>query len=278
MENNMFLARLSKDGIANSKYWYTVEYATETDGLKLPNCTTYAMGRSGEVAGNSVKQGYCEDPMLTRQGYGNAKDFYKSARWAVGTVPKVGAVCCWGSDSDQYGHVAIVEEVIDDENVIVSQSNYGGTFFETKTYNCKVGKVTNGVGYVFQGYIYNPFIADIRTERNRSKFQVKVKADLLKARTEDGKWLDGLYIPKGIYNVISSFERDGYRWVKVADDVIFALNDEDGWTETYEFKEDPKDTEFDKVFDSIKQMIEEKDNRISALEGKLDSIKKILED
>lgn len=271
----MFLARLSNDGIANSKYWYTLEYATETDGLKLPNCTTYVMGRSGEISGSSVKQGYCDDPMLSRSGWGNAKDFYKDARWSVGSVPKVGAVCCWGSDSDQYGHVAIVEEVIDNENVIVSQSNFGGTFFETKTYTCVVGKVTNGVGYVFNGYLYNPFIKDIRVERDANRYQVKVKADLLKARDLNGNWLDGLYIPKGIYNVDSVFDRDGYTWARVGD-IIFALNDEDGWTETYPTDAEPS-TDLDRLFDEIKKSLKEKDERIALLESKIENIRKALE-
>lgn len=274
--SNMFLKRLSKDGISNSKYWNTAEYSTETDGLKLPNCTTYAIGRSGEIAGNSIKQGYCENPMLSRAGYGHAKSFYRDAHWSVGTVPKVGAVCCWGSDSDQYGHVAVVEEVIDNNTVIVSQSNYGGNYFETKTYNCIVGKVTNGVGYAFQGYIYNPFIKDIRKERNEWKYQVKVKADMLKARDANGNWYDGLYIPKGIYDVQSVFDRDGYTWARVDDDIIFALNDNDGWTETYSINAEPS-TDLDRLFDEIKKSLKDKDEKISMLESKIEMISKILE-
>ena len=183
MVNSMFLARLSKDGISSSIYNLNDEYTTSNKGIALPNCTTYVFYRSAEISGQSVKQGYSDNPMLSRNGWGNAKDFYKDARWSVGSVPKVGAICCWGSDSDQYGHVAVVEEVIDNNTVIVSQSNYQKTYFETKRYTCVVGKVTNGVGYVFQGYIYNPFIKDIRKERDASRYQVKVKADMLKTRT-----------------------------------------------------------------------------------------------
>lgn len=234
----MFLTRKSSEGIKGSKYWYTAEYSTDSADLQLPNCTTYVMGRSAEICGHSVKAGYCDNPMLKRKGYGNAKEFWNDANWERGSEPKVGAVCVWGSSGDQHGHVAIVEEIIG-ESVLVSQSNYGGSFFETKTYTCVQGKVTSGVGYEFQGYLYNPEINDRRTARDESRTQLTVKAEMLRARKRpDGEAYDGQFMPKGTYNVLEIEQAGGYKWAKIGEDTWCAINDTDAWTELHQNQQD----------------------------------------
>lgn len=81
--------------------------------------------------------------------YGNTSDGYSR-----GSTPKLGAVICWHS-SKSGGHVAIVEEIFDNGDVMTSNSAYGGSRF----YNKKVKKSNNyymGSAYTFQGFIYNP--------------------------------------------------------------------------------------------------------------------------
>jgi len=77
--------------------------------------------------------------------------------------PKLGAVMVWTNSnstslSGLSGHVAIVEKVISDTEVITSESAYGGTYF----YSMDRHKGSDGNwerhGY-FRCFIYNPAVA-----------------------------------------------------------------------------------------------------------------------
>lgn len=81
--------------------------------------------------------------------FGNTSDGYQR-----GQTPKLGAVICWHSIRSG-GHVAIVEEIYDNGDIMTSNSAYGGSTF----YNKELKKSNNyfmGSGYTFQGFIYNP--------------------------------------------------------------------------------------------------------------------------
>jgi len=56
----------------------------------------------------------------------------------------LGAVACWSN------HVAIVEKINDDESVTISESHWGGNYFNTKTYY----NINSHYGQQFYGYIY----------------------------------------------------------------------------------------------------------------------------
>ena len=122
-------------------------------GYVLPNCVGYAQGRLLEIRGESKvnwKLPAC-----------NAEDWYDTAKaqgLEVGQTPKLGAVVCWRAGSthngaDGAGHVAIVEEVKSNRDIIVSQSAYGGQEFYLTT-------LTRASGYMYAasrplvGFIY----------------------------------------------------------------------------------------------------------------------------
>lgn len=120
-------------------------------GSCLPNCVGYAWGRFYEITGIR--------PKLSRANaenwYGYTADGYKRSQ-----TPVQGAVICWrkgqaGNAADGAGHVAIVEEVKSNGDVVTSNSAYGGTRFYMKTMT-KASGYYLGSAYTFQGFILPP--------------------------------------------------------------------------------------------------------------------------
>ncbi|MCH5315123.1 MAG: CHAP domain-containing protein [Eubacterium sp.] len=122
----------------NGEPYYTRElnrYAQT--GYGMPNCVAYAYGRIYELNG--------EAPKISR---GNAGEWWyinkNNDYYDYGQEPKLGAIVCWSN------HVAVVEDISDDGSVTVSESHWGGTYFNTKTYS----NVSSHYGQAFYGYIY----------------------------------------------------------------------------------------------------------------------------
>lgn len=120
-------------------------------GSCLPNCVGYAWGRFYEFTG--------QRPKLSKSNaenwYGYTADGYQRSQ-----VPVVGAVICWrkgqaGNSADGAGHVAIVEEVKSNGDVVTSNSAYSGTRFYMQTIT-KASGYSMGGGYTFQGFILPP--------------------------------------------------------------------------------------------------------------------------
>lgn len=249
----MFLNRLSSNGIKESHFW-------DSFSIQLPNCTTYVIGEYLEQGG-AKKQLFKGRGVL---GFPNAKSFYSDWLFAKGTVPKVGGFIVWGSTNAQYGHVAFcydVQNLPSGWRIKVSQSNYGGTYFETKVYDVEVGKVTKGVGYPYIGCCYNEF-DDKRVARDEYHDQIEIICDKLTARkSPEGESYVGLYLPRGIYNVEETFQGENYKWFRV-DNVWFASN-EDVWTKFYKgkVKEDPEILmeEFDQLSAQISFLQDERE-------------------
>ncbi len=118
-------------------YYSTALNVYHQTGTPMPNCVAYAYGRIYEMNG--------EAPLLT---HGSAGDWYgmnqRGGYYEYGQEPRVGAVACWS------GHVAIVEKINDDGSVTISESHWGGTYFDVKTYS----DMHSHYGQRFQGYIY----------------------------------------------------------------------------------------------------------------------------
>lgn len=119
-------------------------------GSVLPNCVGYAWGRFYELTG--------EKPRLANLNaedwYGNTADGYKRSQ-----TPKLGAVACWRkgkvwNGADGYGHVAIVEEIKPNGDIVCSNSAYGGSRFYMQTYSKSNGY--NSGSLTFQGFILPP--------------------------------------------------------------------------------------------------------------------------
>lgn len=80
----------------------------------------------------------------------NEKGFYKT-----GQTPELGAVACFLDNSGGAGHVAIVEELKENGDIVTSNSAYESTFFYLD--NLLKSNNYNFSGNTFQGFIYNPF-------------------------------------------------------------------------------------------------------------------------
>lgn len=107
---------------------------------------------------------------------GNAENFYlKNDGYARGQAPKLGAVICWrkgkaNNANDGAGHVAIVEKINEDGTILCSESNYGGSRFNTRTLKAS-NSYYLGKNYTFQGFIYLP----ISFEEEKPKEEIKLK-------------------------------------------------------------------------------------------------------
>ncbi|MGN0522235.1 MAG: CHAP domain-containing protein [Eubacterium sp.] len=118
--------------------YYTRELnAYAQTGYGMPNCVAYAYGRIYELNG--------EAPKISR---GNAGEWWfinkRNGYYEYGSEPKLGAVACWSN------HVAVVEEISDNGAVTISESHWGGNYFNTKTYT----NMSYHYGQAFYGYIY----------------------------------------------------------------------------------------------------------------------------
>ena len=86
----------------------------------MPNCVAYAYGRVYEMNGKA--------PKIT---HGNAGEWWsinkQGGYYKYGSKPKVGAVVVWSN------HVAVVEQIHKNGSITISESHYGGTYFDTKT-------------------------------------------------------------------------------------------------------------------------------------------------
>lgn len=106
-------------------------------GTPMPNCVAYAYGRIYEMNG--------EAPLIN---HGSAGDWWfinkSNGYYEYGSQPKLGAVACWS------GHVAIVEKIGENGSVTISESHWGGTYFDVRTY----ADMSSHYGQRFYGYIY----------------------------------------------------------------------------------------------------------------------------
>lgn len=158
-------------GSFDSTHWNTCILGSPTvNGANvLANCTGYAEGRSLEIYNEAT--GY--DP-VTAGGHPweifsshNAGEWYGVAEQSEDfevnpTTPTPGAIMVWDKAASA-GHVAVVEEVIDNDTVITSESGYGGIAGQTWiTHTRRRG--TDGLwsgdllimgGYTFLGFISN---------------------------------------------------------------------------------------------------------------------------
>ena len=153
-----FTPRLNDTGVNGGYWWYTA--GTFPNGnpfypnFGMPNCTCYAYGRYAEARG-----AWSDLPRW------DAKDWYDDATsFSRGAVPALGAVICWGqTGAGATGHVAIVEAVMSNNDIIISESHSatGLPYFETQTLTASSGYLDHprlGSSFYFQGFIYNDWL------------------------------------------------------------------------------------------------------------------------
>ena len=168
---NKYYLKAGKGG-----YNRAAEINTKTHSC-LPNCCGMAHGRWLESQKQTDYKKYDKLPTGNAENYyGYTKDGYKR-----GQTPKVGAIMCWrkgkaGYEKDGAGHVAFVEKVYDNGDVLTSNSAYGGSRYYTKKY-LKSKNYYMGTNYVFQGFIYNPI--EFGKEEPKATYYIVKKGDTL---------------------------------------------------------------------------------------------------
>ena len=179
-----YVARLSEPSISDKNFIRFDEggynYCIDIVGNScLPNCVGYAWGRWRELLGeyHYLSTSNAED------WWGNTSDGYSR-----GQTPKLGAVVCWRkgqayNENDGCGHVAIVEEIKSNGDIVTSESVYGGARFRTRTYT-KASNYYLAQGYVFQGFIYLPLTYQ-KSKYSLGDYRV-TKCRLLKVRAGAG--------------------------------------------------------------------------------------------
>lgn len=166
----------------------------------LSNCVGWTIGRVMEILQTT------NNPLP----HLNAEDFYNNTNLSKGQTPKNGAVACWRqgklwNSSDGCGHVAVVELVISENEIITSESAYGGMAFYTKRRNNNNGKWSANNGFEFMGFIYPAEALTPIEYPFKIGDKVKVKNG---ATTYDGKPLakfvyNNTYIVREVYCGIS---------------------------------------------------------------------------
>ena len=150
----------------------------------LANCVGYAYGRFNEIGG----WGSCKYLVPT-----NAENFIQhKGSLEVGQTPKLGACMVWRrgatlSGSDGAGHVAIVEKVISDTEVVTSESGWNSSrpFWTQTRKKGSDGRWGSGSSYTFLGFIYNPAPCCKGTGTAASTGSTSTTATKL---TVDGMW------------------------------------------------------------------------------------------
>ena len=112
------------------------------------------LGRAWEIA-DPNNQGINYPPLSTW----DAETWYNHAdNWPRGSTPALGAIACYADGIfSGDGHVCVVEEIDQANNrCLVSESAFNGYYFRATHYISYNGDYGYG-GYVFQGFIYNPY-------------------------------------------------------------------------------------------------------------------------
>ena len=190
-----FIPRLNNIGMAGNRHWFSNDNPYEATGYGMPNCTAYAWGRFWEIG----------DPLNTGANKPNPNDLpgYWSAGWwwrevdtdvyETGSTPALGAVICFWDNDGGDGHVAIVEQINNDgESIVTSNSawgDYSRTYFYTQTLYRDQNYSWTGSNdhyYTCQGFIYNPYgdipVPPIPIETKRNKFPWILYANKIRNR------------------------------------------------------------------------------------------------
>lgn len=140
-QKELFTPRLTAPESGNA-YYYSLNYYYNC-GYGMPNCVAYVYGRIYEINQTA--------PLIT---HGDASEWWAMNEaggfYETGDTPELGAIVCW-TGGRSGGHVAVVE-AIDGDMITISESHYGGTFFDTRTIRADGSDYLTSM--TFHGYIY----------------------------------------------------------------------------------------------------------------------------
>ena len=136
-------------------YSYCIVGEPTCDGRNvLANCVGYACGRFNEIIG-SMKYPYLNC---------NAQNFIYRAReeypdLQITDYPTLGGIMVFKKIGENYGHVFIVEKLVDSNTIYTSESAWHGkAFFNAHRYKSSNWSMS---GYEYLGNIVNPAIGDV---------------------------------------------------------------------------------------------------------------------
>lgn len=140
----------------------------------LANCVGYAWGRIAEITKNPlIKIGFRS---LSSGWPANAQEWLSYANncgFTTGMTPKLGAVACWRNKANTSGHVAVVEKLLDNGSIVVSESAYKGFAFRVSY----LSKTFYKNGLVFQGFIY--LNEEVRPDPEDDQLHVGDKVEII---------------------------------------------------------------------------------------------------
>ena len=145
-----FIPRLTDAGIYNNPYWYSDNPFYPAYGM--PNCTCYAWGRWYELLGRKPTELYT----------GNAGDWYDYTDSSIqkGPLPQLGAIQVMYDPYGYYdGHVAVVEEIYPNGDILTSNSGWNSSFFWTARTSAADNYIPGWAlnrGYRLKGFLYLP--------------------------------------------------------------------------------------------------------------------------
>lgn len=158
-----FTPRLNSLGMFGNLHWYTTNNPYYPY-YGMPNCTCYAWGRFWEI-GDPLNTGEHKPDLYDLPGYWSGGSWWNKVNrnvYQTGQTPALGAVICFEDTSGGDGHVAIVEQINNNgESIVTSNSAWAGTYFYTqrlyRSNNNYSWTGSTGHYYRTQGFIYNPY-------------------------------------------------------------------------------------------------------------------------
>ena len=134
-------SRQGKPGSTNKYYIPLSKGGKNPCAISMPNCVAYAYGRAYELLGKKPKL-----------SLGNPLDWWRfnteNGYYPCGQYPKKFSIGVWEN------HVAVVEYVLSNKDICISQSHYNGAFFDTEVlkksnnYTYRNGKL---LGFIYLG-------------------------------------------------------------------------------------------------------------------------------
>lgn len=134
-KDNKYFIHYSKGG------YNTTIMIDKATGSVMPNCVGYAQGRYREISGDQKIWSAVGNNLA-----GNAETFFECAKKAglpTGKTPKLGAIIVWEGKGSAAGHVAVVEEIKSNGDIVTSNSAYNSTHFYIQT-------LTKASGYLYK--------------------------------------------------------------------------------------------------------------------------------
>jgi surface antigen len=265
---------MSKWGMETSPYYQSPVFNHAKGTINdLPNCTQFCVSRTYEST--NADKPFTMFYGKSAGGYYMAKQWYDKTTLPKGTELKTGSIAVFDGN---YGHVAFVEQKLDSNHALISQSQYDDNkslrnykYYESRECELTVGKATlSGIGKLI-GFIYLP-IEDIRTQRNTFVDQIEITEDMVNVRIQPNGDLyqQGCYIPRGIYNALESRSDDTYKWYKV---------EENHWVregEWLKFYPGVEQSDLEKENAELKEQNEQLRTELAVANDQLDEIRRIV--